>query len=53
MWMYPRPSCSDHPFSAELGDAEINTQIQGVLAHGADLNFGSGSIPLRQGVDKP
>jgi hypothetical protein len=51
--MYSGPSCPDSPFSVELGDAEINTQIQGVLADGADLNFGSGSIPLRQGVDKP
>jgi hypothetical protein len=38
------PSCPDHPFSVELGDTEINTQIRGVLAHGAKLNFGSGPI---------
>jgi hypothetical protein len=48
--MYPGPSCLDRPFSLELEDTEINTQIRGVLAHGADLNFGSGPIPLREGV---
>jgi hypothetical protein len=32
MWMYPGPSCPDRPFSVELGDTEINTRIQGVLA---------------------
>jgi hypothetical protein len=53
MWMYWGPSCLDRPFSTELGDTEINTQIQGIHAHGADLNLGSGSIPLREGVDSP
>jgi hypothetical protein len=42
MWMYPGPSCPDHPFSTELGDAEFNTRIWGVLVRGADLNFGFG-----------
>jgi hypothetical protein len=36
MWMYLVPSCPDHPFSIELGDLEINTQIRGILAHGVD-----------------
>jgi hypothetical protein len=27
MWMYPGPSCPDHPFSAELGDTEINIRV--------------------------
>jgi hypothetical protein len=27
MWMYLGPSYPDHPFFAELGDVEINTQI--------------------------
>jgi hypothetical protein len=53
MCIYPGPSCLDRPFSAELGDMEINTQIWRVLAHGADLNFGSGPVPIREGVDKP
>jgi hypothetical protein len=53
MWMYLGPSCPDHPFSAELGDVEINPQIRGVLAHKADLNFGSGLVPLREGGDNP
>jgi hypothetical protein len=53
MWMYPMPSCPDYPFSIELGDTEINTQIRGVLAHVTDLNLGSSPIPLREGVDSP
>jgi hypothetical protein len=53
MWMHPGPSCHDRPFSVELGDTEINTRIRRVLAHGADLNLGSGSIPLRERVDNP
>jgi hypothetical protein len=53
MWMYLGPSCPDRPFSAELGDTKISTQIWGVLAHGADLNFGSNPAPLREGVDNP
>jgi hypothetical protein len=51
MWMYPGPCCPNCPFFVELGDAEINTRIWGVLAYGADLNFGSGLVPLREGVD--
>jgi hypothetical protein len=27
VWIYPGPSCPDHPFSIELGDMEINTRI--------------------------
>jgi hypothetical protein len=53
MWKYPGPSCPNYPFSGELGDTEINTWILGVLAHWADLNLGSGQIPLREGVDNP
>jgi hypothetical protein len=53
MWMYPMPSYLDCPFSAELDDTEINTWIQGVLAHVADLNFGSVPVPLREGVKNP
>jgi hypothetical protein len=54
MWMYPGPSCLNHPFSVELGDTEINTRIRRILAHGADQNFGSGPIPLiREGVKSP
>jgi hypothetical protein len=44
MWMYPRPSCPDHPFSIELDDMEINMQIRGVLAYGDDLNLCSNPI---------
>jgi hypothetical protein len=35
MSIYPGPSCPDHPFSEELDDAEVNTRIHMVLAHGA------------------
>jgi hypothetical protein len=31
MWMYPGPSCPDHPFYVELGDTKINTWIWGFL----------------------
>jgi hypothetical protein len=51
IWLYPRPSCPDHPFSEELSDMEINTWIPRVLAHGADLNPEAGPAPLREGVD--
>jgi hypothetical protein len=27
MWMYPGSSCPDGPFSTELDDMEVNTQI--------------------------
>jgi hypothetical protein len=53
MWMYPGPSCPDCPFSVELDGTEVNTHIRGVLAHGANLIFGSGPVPSREGVDNP
>jgi hypothetical protein len=53
MWMYSGPSCPDRTFSMKLGDAEINTRIRLVLAHRADLNFGSCSVPLREGGRNP
>jgi hypothetical protein len=49
--MHPGPSCLDRPFSAELGDTEINTQIRGVIAPGANLSLGSGLVALRERVD--
>jgi hypothetical protein len=45
------PSYPDRPFSKELGNAEINTHIHRVHAHGVDLNLGAGPAPLREGVD--
>jgi hypothetical protein len=51
MWMCLGPSCLDRPFSEELGDAEINTRIHRVLAHGVILNPGASPAPLREGVD--
>jgi hypothetical protein len=53
MWMYPRPSYPDRPFSKELGDMEINTWICRGLAHGADLNLDTDHAPKREGVDSP
>jgi hypothetical protein len=45
------PKCSDRPFSEELGDAEINTQIHRVLAHGVDMNPRAGPATLMEGID--
>jgi hypothetical protein len=50
MWLYPWPRCPDHPFSDELGDAEVNTRICKVLDHGANLNPGASPAPLGEGV---
>jgi hypothetical protein len=51
MWLYLGLSCPDHPFSEDLGDLKINTQIHKVLDHRADLNPGTAPAPLREGVD--
>jgi hypothetical protein len=51
MLLYLRPSSPYRPSSEELSDAEINTRIHKVLAHGVDLNPGTGPAPLREGVD--
>jgi hypothetical protein len=51
MWMYSGPSSPDHPFSKELGDTKISTQICRVLTHRVILNLGTGAGPLREGVD--
>jgi hypothetical protein len=53
MWMYLGPSCPDHPFSTELDNTEINTQIRGFLAHEVNQNSSSGPTPLREGVNSP
>jgi hypothetical protein len=52
-WMHLGPSCPDHPVSVELGNTEINTQVRGVLAPGADPSLGSSPVPLREKVDNP
>jgi hypothetical protein len=46
MQIYPMPYCPDRTFSKELNDMEINTRIPGILAHGANLNHGSGPVFL-------
>jgi hypothetical protein len=53
MWTHPGPSGPDYPFFTELGDMEINTRIRGVLVSRANLNLGSGLVPLRERVDNP
>jgi hypothetical protein len=53
IWMYPGLSCPGHPFSVELDDMEINTQIRGGPCSLADQNFGSGLVFLREGVVSP
>jgi hypothetical protein len=55
IWMYPGPSFPDRPFSAELDGMKVNTWIWGggVLAHGAEQNFGSDPVPLGEGVNNP
>jgi hypothetical protein len=51
--MYPGHGCPDRPFSVELDGTEVNTRMQGILAHGADLIFGSGLVHSREGVNNP
>jgi hypothetical protein len=49
--MYSGPNCPDRPFYAELDDMEINNWIRGVFAYGDNQNFGSSTVPLREGVE--
>jgi hypothetical protein len=44
--MHPGPSCPHCPFSAELGNTGINSQIRGALASRVNPNFGPGLVPL-------
>jgi hypothetical protein len=53
LWMYTGPSCPNRPFSTHLDDTDINTQIWGILAYVANLDFGSGPVPLRERVKNP
>jgi hypothetical protein len=53
MWRYPGPSCPDRSFSAELVGAEVDSQLQKILALGAHRHSSSGLIPLRDGVISP
>jgi hypothetical protein len=53
MSMYPGPSCPDNPFSEELGDTEVNTQVRGVHAYRTVLNLGTGQVNLGEGFDSP
>jgi hypothetical protein len=50
MWMYLGLSCPDCSFSTELDDAQINTQIRGILVYGANQNPDPSPIPLRGAV---
>jgi hypothetical protein len=53
MWRYPWPSCPDRSFSAELVGAEVDSWVRRILALKAHQHFGSGPIPLRDGVIGP
>jgi hypothetical protein len=53
MWMYPGPSCPNHPFSIVLNGTKISTQIRGILVQGGDQNSGPNPIPLREGDINP
>jgi hypothetical protein len=53
MWRYPGPSCPNRSFSAELIDAEFDTQVRKILALGVNRHSGSSLIPLRDGVVSP
>jgi hypothetical protein len=53
MWRYPGPSCPNCSFSAELIDAEFDTQVRKILALGVNRHSGSSLIPLRDGVVSP
>jgi hypothetical protein len=53
MWLYPRPSCPDRSFSAELDNFEIDIQIQRILTLGAHQNSDPSPIPLREGIVIP
>jgi hypothetical protein len=48
-----RAKLPDCPFSEELGDTEVNTQVHEVLAHGVDPNLGTSPVPLREGIGNP
>jgi hypothetical protein len=50
MWLYPGPSCLDHPSSEELSTTDSNTWIHKVLDLGANSNARAGPSPLEEGV---
>jgi hypothetical protein len=50
MWMYPGPSCPDHPSSEELSAVEVHSWIHKVLDLGVNLNPRAGPTPLQGGV---
>jgi hypothetical protein len=51
--MYLGPSCLDCSLSIELDDADIDAQIQRILALEAHQNSGPSLINLREGVISP
>jgi hypothetical protein len=53
MWRYPGPGCPDHSFQAGLGDTEIDTCIQGILALKVNRQTGLGLVSLREAVVSP
>jgi hypothetical protein len=53
MWRYPGPDCLDRSFPAELGDAEVDTCMQRILALRVDRRTGPGPVSLSEGVVSP
>jgi hypothetical protein len=53
MCRYLGPGCPDWAFQAELGDAGVDTHVQGILALKLNRRTGSSSISLREGVVSP
>jgi hypothetical protein len=53
MWRYPGPDCLDRSFQAELGDAELDTRVQGILALGVNRRTSPSLVSLREGVISP
>jgi hypothetical protein len=53
VWMHSGPSCPDCPFSMELGNTGIETQIRWVLAYWVDPNFGPGLVPPKGEGQQP
>jgi hypothetical protein len=53
MWRYPGPSYPSCSFLAELTDVEVDTRVWRILALRVNQHFGSGPVPLKDGVVSP
>jgi hypothetical protein len=50
MWLYPGPSCPDHPSSEELSSVEVDSRIHMFLDLRVYLNPRAGPAPMERGV---